>query len=34
MPSAHLFVNLAGPIGLHDSDPTVPPAFFTDGWFM
>jgi AraC-like DNA-binding protein len=34
MPSAHLFINLAGPIGLYDSDPAVPPAAFTDGWFM
>jgi AraC-like DNA-binding protein len=34
MPSAHLFINLAGPIRLYDSDPAVPPAVFTDGWFM
>jgi len=34
MPSAHLFLNLAGPIRLYDSDPAVPPAVFTDGWFM
>ena len=34
MPSAHLVINLAGPIGLYDSDPAVPPAVFTDGWFM
>jgi AraC-like DNA-binding protein len=34
MPSAHLFVNLAGPVRLWDSDPSVPPAVFTDGWFM
>ncbi|MGH2892095.1 MAG: DUF6597 domain-containing transcriptional factor [Solirubrobacteraceae bacterium] len=34
MPSAHLLVNLAGPIRLHDSDPAVPPAVFTGGWFM
>jgi AraC-like DNA-binding protein len=34
MPSAHLLINLAGPIRLHDSDPAVPPAVFTDGWFM
>lgn len=34
MPSAHLFINLAGPVRLYDSDPAVPPAVFTDGWFM
>jgi AraC-like DNA-binding protein len=34
MPSAHLFINLGGPVRLHDSDPAVPPAMFTDGWFM
>ena len=34
MPSAHLFVNLGGPALLWDSDPSVPPALFTDGWFM
>ena len=34
MPSAHLFINLAGPIRVYDSDPAVPPAVFTDGWFM
>ena len=34
MPSAHLFVNLGGPARLWDSDPSVPPAVFTDGWFM
>jgi len=34
MPSAHLFVNLGGPAHLWDSDPSVPPAVFTDGWFM
>jgi AraC-like DNA-binding protein len=34
MPSAHLFINLAGPIRLYDSDPAVPPAVFTDGWLM
>ena len=34
MPSAHLLINLAGPIRLYDSDPAVPPAVFTDGWFM
>jgi hypothetical protein len=34
MPSAHLFVNLGGPVRLWDSDPSVPPAMFTDGWFM
>ena len=33
MPSAHLFVNLGGPIRLWDSDRSVPPAVFTDGWF-
>lgn len=34
MPSAHLFLNLDGPARLRDSDPSVPPAVFTDGWFM
>ena len=34
MPSAHLFVNLGGPVRLWDSDPSVPPAVCTDGWFM
>ena len=34
MPSAHLLVNLGGPAHLWDSDPSVPPAVFTDGWFM
>jgi AraC-like DNA-binding protein len=34
MPSAHLFVNLGEPVRVWDSDPSVPPALFTDGWFM
>jgi len=34
MPSAHLFVNLAGPVRVRDSDAGVPSAVFTDGWFM
>jgi AraC-like DNA-binding protein len=34
MPSAHLFVNLGDPVRLRDSDPSVPPAVLTDGWFM
>jgi AraC-like DNA-binding protein len=34
MPSAHLFVNLGGPVRVWDSDPSVSPAVFTDGWFM
>lgn len=34
MPSAHLFVNLGGPVRLCDSDPSVPPGVLTDGWFM
>jgi AraC-like DNA-binding protein len=34
MPSAHLFLNLGGPIQLSDSDPAVPPAALSDGWFM
>jgi AraC-like DNA-binding protein len=34
MPSAHLFINLAGPVRLHDADPGVAPAVLTDGWFM
>ena len=33
MPSAHLFINLAGPVTLHDCDPASPPAVFTDGSF-
>ena len=34
MPSAHLFINLGGPVRLYDSDPAVAPEVFTDGWFM
>jgi AraC-like DNA-binding protein len=34
MPSAHLFINLAGPVRLYDSDPAVRPALLTGGWFM
>ncbi len=34
MPSAHLFLNLGAPVRLRDSDPSAPPAVFTDGWFM
>jgi AraC-like DNA-binding protein len=34
MPSAHLMINLGAPIRLYDSDPSVPPAVLTDGWFM
>ncbi len=34
MPSAHLFVNLGGPVRLRDCGPSVPPAVCTDGWFM
>ncbi|MGP4050303.1 DUF6597 domain-containing transcriptional factor [Streptomyces sp. 2A115] len=34
MPSAHLFLNLGGPVRLWDSDPVVPSAVLTDGWFM
>ena len=34
MPSAHLFINLGDPARLLDSDPSVPPAVFADGWFM
>jgi AraC-like DNA-binding protein len=34
MPSAHLFINLGDPVSLWDSDPSAPPAVFTDGWFM
>jgi AraC-like DNA-binding protein len=34
MPSAHLFVNLGGPVRLWDSGSSVPPAICTDGWFM
>ncbi|HEY3956551.1 MAG TPA: helix-turn-helix domain-containing protein, partial [Streptosporangiaceae bacterium] len=32
--SAHLFVNLGGPVRLWDSVPSGPPAVCTDGWFM
>jgi len=34
MPSAHLIINLGGPVRLYDSDPAVPPAVLTRGWFM
>ncbi|MFF0726605.1 helix-turn-helix domain-containing protein [Streptomyces sp. NPDC004134] len=34
MPSAHLFLHHGGPVRLWDSDPSVPPALLTDGWFM
>lgn len=34
MPSAHLFLNLGEPVRLRDSDPSVPPAVLTDGWFV
>jgi AraC-like DNA-binding protein len=34
MPSAHLMVNLAGPVRLYDSQPAVPAAALTDSWFM
>jgi AraC-like DNA-binding protein len=34
MPSAHLMINLAGPVHLFDSDSAVPSAVLTDGWFM
>ncbi|MFI6562133.1 helix-turn-helix domain-containing protein [Streptomyces sp. NPDC050534] len=34
MPSAHLFIHLGGPVRLLDSDRSVPPAVFTDAWFM
>lgn len=34
MPSAHLFLHFGGPVRLRDSDPAVPPAVLTDGWFM
>ncbi len=34
MPSAHLYINLGEPAFLWDSDPSVPPAALTDGWFM
>lgn len=34
MPSAHLFINLGEPAWLWDSDPSVPPTTFADGWFM
>lgn len=34
MPSAHLMINLAGPVRLYDSAPAVPPAVLAGGWFM
>lgn len=34
MPSGHLFLHLGDPVRLWDSDPSVLPAVFTDGWFM
>jgi AraC-like DNA-binding protein len=34
MPSAHLFVNLGGPVRLYGADPAAPPVVFEDGWFM
>ncbi len=34
MPSAHLLVNLGGPVLLWDSGPPGPPAACADGWFM
>ncbi|MER7278745.1 helix-turn-helix domain-containing protein [Dactylosporangium sp. NPDC000244] len=34
MPSAHLFLNLGGPVRLWDSDPSAAPAVLTGGWFM
>jgi hypothetical protein len=34
VPSAHLFLNLGGPVRLWDPDASVEPAVLTDGWFM
>ena len=34
MPSAHLFLNLGGPVGLRDPGASMPSAVLTDGWFM
>ena len=34
MPSAHLFLNLGGPVRLWDPNASAPPAVLTDGWFM
>ncbi|HEY6748990.1 MAG TPA: helix-turn-helix domain-containing protein [Mycobacteriales bacterium] len=34
MPSAHLFLNLAGPVRLYDANPAVAPVVLSDGWFM
>jgi AraC-like DNA-binding protein len=34
MPSAHLMINLGGPVRLHDSHAAMPPAVCADGWFM
>jgi AraC-like DNA-binding protein len=33
MPSAHLFINLGGPVRLLDSDASAPPGVFDDGMF-
>ena len=34
LPSAHLFINLGGPVRLWDPGALVPPAVLPDGWFM
>jgi AraC-like DNA-binding protein len=34
MPSAHLFINMGGPVRLYGADPAVPPVVLEDGWFM
>lgn len=34
MPSAHLFLNLGGPVHLWDPDAAGPPTVLADGWFM
>ena len=34
MPSAHLMINLAGPVRLYDSAPGSAPEELTGGWFM
>lgn len=34
MPSAHLMINLGEPARLCDSEPAIPDAVLTDGWFM
>jgi AraC-like DNA-binding protein len=34
MPSAHLMINLSGPVHMYDSDEPTTPVVLCDGWFM